>query len=93
MPVFREWALIAVYHQAEADDLEHFEEMTRNMSVMDFHWDETASTMIQMQVGIDKHGDPEFKTIATEQLSLFGEEATYGSEREVRHPRRRRSRR
>jgi hypothetical protein len=93
MPVFRHWALVAVYYDSEADDLELADEQIKHMSVMDWHCEGIVNTMIQVQVGTDKEGHPEFQTITTEQLTLFGEEATYGRRGHIPDSRRKRHRR
>jgi hypothetical protein len=71
MKRYRRWALVAVYHEHEAEDLADSDEQIRDMSVMDWEWDATVNTMVEVEV---KPG--EWKVIASEQPSPFGEEVS-----------------
>jgi hypothetical protein len=68
MKRYRRWALVAVYHEHEAESLEDSDEQIRDMSVLDWTWEATVNTMAQVEV---KPG--EWQVIGAEQPSLFGE--------------------
>jgi hypothetical protein len=69
MTVFRQWALVAVYYDTEADGPRRTcDQLTKNMSVMDWHCEGIANTMIQVQGRQRMNADePKFQTITTEQ--------------------------